>query len=288
MEALIKGWRIKMKQIAVTGGKGGTGKSTVATALAVMLGKKHRVLLVDADVDCPNDHLLLGIERKKIRTVFQRIPKWDFDKCAKCGKCAEACKVNAIFAPKGKQPVFLQQQCNGCGACVLSCPEKAISWSEKEIGEIFGGKGHGIDFVSGELKINEAVSEFVVAALKEEVKKMGKEYDFVLFDTAAGTHCDVISALEGSKMAFAVTEPTPLGKHDLGLITELLERLGIKFEIVLNRFEEGGEKIIEIFAKKQGKRIAAKIPYSKKIMEDYSRGKPVKHESIGKIAELVE
>jgi len=277
-----------MKQIAITGGKGGTGKSTVATALAVELGKRHKVLLVDADVDCPNDHLLLGIERKPLRKVLQRVPKWDFEKCIKCGKCSEVCKTHAIFAPKGKQPIFMPQQCNGCGACVISCPVKAIDWDEKEIGALFRGKGHGIEFISGELKINEAVSEFVVGALKEEVKKIEKEYDFVLFDTAAGTHCDVISALEGSKIALAVTEPTPLGEHDLELIMKLLKRLGIKFEIVLNRFEEDGKKIIEFSAKKQGKKIAAKIPYSKKIMENYSKGIPVRHESIEKIAELVE
>ncbi len=276
-----------MKQIAITGGKGGTGKSTVATALAVELGKSHKVLLVDADVDCPNDHLLLGIERKPLKKVFQRIPKWDFEKCIKCGKCAEACKINSIFAPKGKQPVFLPQQCNGCGACVITCPAKAIGWSEKEIGEVFKGKGYGIDFISGELKINEAVSEFVVASLKEEVEKIKESYDFVLFDTAAGTHCDVISALEGSKMALAVTEPTPLGEHDLELIMKLLKKLGIKFEIILNRFEKGGKKIIENSAERQGKTIAAKIPYSKKIMESYSKGIPVSHESIKAIAELV-
>ena len=276
-----------MKQIAITGGKGGTGKSTVATALAVELGKRHKVLLVDADVDCPNDHLLLGIERKPLKKVFQRIPKWDFEKCVKCGKCAQVCKTHAIFALKGKQPVFLPQQCNGCGTCVLACQQNAVGWSKKEIGTVFKGKGHGIDFVSGELKVNEAVSEFVVNALKEEVKKIVKKYDFVLFDTAAGTHCDVISALEGSSIALAVTEPTPLGKHDLELIMKLLKKLGIKFEIVLNRFEEGKEKLIEQVAKRNGKKIASKIPYSKKIIENYSKGIPVRHESINTLAELV-
>jgi len=277
-----------MKQVAVTGGKGGTGKSTVATSLAVLLGKKHKVLLVDADVDCPNDHLLLGIERKKVKTVYQRIPKWDLDKCVECGACAKACKVNAVFAPKGKKPVFLQQQCNGCGACVMACPEKAISWGRKEIGQIFRGTAHGIDFLSGELKVNEAVSEFVVSALKEELEKAGKSYDFVIVDTAAGTHCDVIGALKGSDIALAVTEATPLGKHDLGLIAKLLKRLGIRFEIILNRFEEGKSGIIEKKAKRVGKKIGARIPYSRAIMEAYCSGVPVEDKSIESIRGLVE
>ncbi len=276
-----------MKQIAVTGGKGGTGKSTVATALAVSLGKKHRVLLVDADVDCPNDHLLLGIKREKVKTVWQRIPKWDFEKCIKCGKCAEACKVNAIFAPKEKQPIFMQQQCNGCGACALSCPTQAIGWDKKEIGHVFRGKAHGIDFLGGELKVNEAVSEFVVDALKETLEKNAEEYDFVVVDTAAGTHCDVISALQGSEFALAVTEPTPLGKHDLELIMKLLSELQVPFEIVLNRSDVGKANLIEKVAAKYGKSIAAKIPYKKEIMIAYSKGIPVKDKSIEELREMV-
>jgi len=276
-----------MKQITITGGKGGTGKSTVATALAVSLGKNHKVLLVDADVDCPNDHLLLGIKREKIKTVYQRIPKWDLNKCIKCGKCAEVCKTHAIFAVKKKQPIFLPQQCNGCGACIISCPVKAITWGKKEIGFVFKGKKHGIDFISGELKVNEPVSEFVVDAVKEEIKKIENKYNFILVDTAAGTHCDVIEALKETDIALAVTEPTPLGEHDLELIIQLIKKLGIKFEIVLNRFEEGKSALIEASAKRHGKKIMAKIPYKKEIMQAYSKGIPVKDKSIDKIKRLV-
>ena len=65
-------------KIAVTGGKGGTGKSTVATSLAVESAKNKKTVLVDADVECPNDHLLLSIKREKYSNVYQPIPKWDF------------------------------------------------------------------------------------------------------------------------------------------------------------------------------------------------------------------
>jgi len=114
-----------MKQIAITGGKGGTGKSTVATALAVLLGKEHKVLLVDADVDCPNDHLLLGIERKKIKTVFQRIPKWNFKKCIKCGTCAKHCPAKAITLKPF--PIFERKKCIRCFCCIEICPQHALS-----------------------------------------------------------------------------------------------------------------------------------------------------------------
>jgi len=272
-----------MKMIAVTGGKGGTGKSTVATALAVELGRTHKVLLADADVDCPNDHLLLGIERKKIETVFQRIPEWNLEKCIGCGKCAKACKYNAI-AVVNKKPVFMQDMCSGCGACFLACPKKAISWGKKEIGQIYSGKGHGIDLLSGELKVNEPVSEFVVNALKKKAGGMAEKYDFIITDTAPGTHCDVISAMEDAGIALAVTEATPLGAHDLELMTKLLKKLGIDFEIILNRSGVGNDNLIEGIASKAGKKISAKIPYSEKILRDYSHGIPVRHKSIEWIA----
>jgi len=276
-----------MKKIAVTGGKGGTGKSTIATALAVLLGKTYRVLLVDADVDCPNDHLILGIKRKKLSTVFQRVPEWDFEKCIKCGACGKVCKPHAIVSLKEKKPIFLPQQCNGCGACEEICPEKAIGWNKKKIGTVFKGSGHGIDFLAGELTPGEPVSEFVVESLNKAVEGIAKKYDFVVVDTAAGTHCDVISALKETEIALAVTEPTALGARDLELIIKLLKKLGTGFEIILNRFE-GKKSEIENVCRRNGKQILAKIPYKKSIMVDYCNGRPVRDKAIEAIARAVE
>jgi len=269
--------------IAITGGKGGTGKSTVATALAYELAKKNKVLLVDADVDCPNDHLILGIERKEIKTVYQRIPKFDFSKCIKCGLCGTVCKTNALVSIKQIDPIFMQQQCNGCGACFIKCPTKAISWNKKEIGWIYQGKKDKMDFLSGELKINEPVSEIVVSNLKDMLENKKEDYDYILLDTAAGTHCDVIAVLDYAEMAFAVTEPTPLGKHDVELILKLLIMLKKKKKIILNRADIGNKKLIEELAKKYNTKITAEIPYSKDIIKAYSNAVPIKSEAIKKI-----
>ncbi len=109
-------------KIAITGGKGGTGKSTISTALALELSKKGKTLLIDADVDCPNDHLILSINREKIKYIFQPIPKFNFTKCKKCGKCSEVCRENAIVFIKGEYPILIPEQCIGCSACMISCP----------------------------------------------------------------------------------------------------------------------------------------------------------------------
>jgi MinD superfamily P-loop ATPase len=264
-----------MKIIGITGGKGGTGKSTVATALAFELSKTSKVLLVDADVDCPNDHLLLNIERKCLKIVEQRIPNFDLDRCINCGKCGKVCKTNAIVSIKGSTPIFMPNQCNGCGACKIVCPSNAIGWDNKEIGKIFSGKKGNISFLSGELKINEPVSEFIVNHLNEEIEKIKDNYDHIIIDTAAGTHCPVIAALENADEVIAVTEPTPLGAHDLEIILQLLSKLDKKGSIIINRSDIGDKKNIEDLTSKYNAKIIFEIPFSREIIDSYSKGKPI-------------
>lgn len=276
-----------MKTIGFTGGKGGTGKSTIATAFAYELAKKSRVLLVDADVDCPNDHLLLGIERNFLKKVEQRIPEWDMEKCSKCGLCGTVCATNAIVSIKGQEPIFMKQQCNGCGACVLKCPQKAITWAKKEIGQVFTGRKHNMDFLSGDLRTNEPVSEFVVSSLNEIIEKKRGEYDYVIIDTAAGTHCPVIAALEMCDKIVAVTEPTPLGKHDLEIILELLKKMDLRSSIVINRSDMGKRDLIVRTSEKYGSPIICEVPYSKDIVDKYARGIPITNEHISKAIGVV-
>ena len=278
-----------MKIIGITGGKGGTGKSTVATAIALELAENNRVLIVDADVDCPNDHLLLNIKRGEIQKVYQRIPEWDFDKCTRCGRCGGVCVSKAIVSPVGIKPIFVPSQCNGCGACVIECPVDAISWDRKVIGTIYEGEKGNLGLLSGELKPNEPVSEFVVNSLNEIIEKRKKDYDYIIIDTAAGIHCDVIAALENCDLVFSVTEPTPLGTHDLDLILDLLKKIKIDFNIILNRSDLGSREIVENLAEKYNKKIILEIPYSKEIVNSYANGERIKHENIEKfVKEYIE
>ena len=275
-------------RIAITGGKGGTGKSTIATALAVELAKKSKILLIDADIDCPNDHIILNIKRKKIKDIFQSIPKFDFKKCKKCGKCAEVCKANAIVFVKGNYPIFISEQCIGCSACMIACPEKAISKDKKKIGTIYKGKNYGINYFSAESEIGVEEESPIVNALKKYIKSLEENYNHILIDTSPGTHCNVISALQGCELAFCVTEPTPLGAHDLSLILELLKKLKIPARIILNRADIGNKNLIEEIVKKYDTEIIAEIPYNKKILEAYSRGEPIKEKNISKITRFLE
>ncbi len=274
-------------KIAITGGKGGTGKSTVATALAVELAKSKKVLLMDADTDCPNDHLILSIKRKKENDIFQLMPKWDFRKCVKCGKCAQVCKENAILFVKGKYPIFVPDLCTGCGACILACPTKAISKDKQIIGTIYSGTGYGVDLLTAEMRIGYEEASPIVNALKKFSSKKEKKYDYIIVDTAAGTHCNVISALLGCNLAIVVTEPTPLAAADLNLILQLCKVLKVPTTVVLNRSNIGNKQLIEKIIRKYKTKIIAEIPYKKEILEAYSRGKPIKDKSITQIIESI-
>jgi len=266
-------------KIAVTGGKGGVGKSMVATSLAVEFARNEKTMLVDADVECPNDHLLLSVKRKKYVTVYQPIPKWNFKKCNKCGKCALVCKQDAIVFIKGKFPAFVKDICIGCKACIAACPNKAISETRKEVGIIYTGKNYNVFLVSGELKLCELASGEVVAEVRKYSDKINKKMkaEIMIIDSAPGVGCPVIASLIGTDYIVAVTEPTPSALHDLKRVLYLANHFGIKNGIVINKsdLEKDFCLKIEKFAKQNKIPVIGKIPYRKDFLKSTIKMKPV-------------
>ena len=258
-------------RIAITGGKGGTGKSMVATSLAVLYAKNNKTLLVDADAECPNDHLLLGVKLKKASAVNQAIPKWNLKKCVKCGACASACQKNAIIFVAGKYPAFVSDVCIGCKACISSCSFGAITENKKEIGKIYIGRNYNVNLIVGELKLGELASGEVVAELRKYAEKANAQIkaDFILIDSAAGVGCPVIASLVGTDYIIAVTEPTPSALHDLKRVLYLANHFKIKHGIVINKCDLSKKFALKIekFAQDNTIPVIGRIPYAQDFVD---------------------
>lgn len=265
-----------MQTIAVTGGKGGTGKSSFAILLAlkkVSQGKK--VLLVDCDVECPNDYILFGIDTLKNLTAktYAYYPEISQSKCTKCGLCVKNCRSSALFQPLKSIPVLNEDLCSSCGVCWTICPVNAISKKKRLNGEIYKDKiSENLTLITGRSIPGVRETSPVVEQTREYAEKLSNDFDYIIIDTAAGTHCTVMSALDGANKAYAVTEPTPLGAHDLSIILKVLKILKIPSEIVLNRSDIGNKSLITKIAQDLKVPIFMEIAYSKALAEAYSQG----------------
>jgi len=268
----------KLKKIAISGGKGGVGKSTVAVLFTNRLIKEgKKVILCDCDVECPNNYLLLGQKFKKpAGKVYAEFPKLIKSKCKKCGLCAKVCRSNAIFAPIGRYPVFIKDLCNGCGACWQMCPFGAIVPKKEETGKIYLNKiKNNFYLITGLAKPGLEETGPVVTEVKKFALKFAQNHkvDYILFDTAPGTHCPVVSALLDCDLAYTVTEPTPMGAHDLNLILDLCQKLKIPARVILNQANLGDKRKISPIIKKYKTKIEKEIPYSEQLVKAYSEGK---------------
>ena len=250
--------------ISVASGKGGTGKTLVATSLALSLGED--VQLLDCDVEGPNAHLLLQPTIVQSETASIRIPKVNKERCTYCGECARVCAYHAIAVLSSKVMVF-PKLCHGCGACTHFCPENAIFEEENAIGVVESGHVGEITFVQGRLTVGEAMSPPVIRKVKSRLQTDKT----VIIDVPPGTSCPVVEAIRGTEFSLLVTEPTPFGLHDLSLAVEVVRELRIPCGVVLNRAGSGDERVEE-YCHQQGIPVLMKIPLDRRIAELYSDG----------------
>lgn len=257
-------------KIAVASGKGGTGKTTVATNLAyVASSNSDRIAYLDCDVEEPNGHIFLKPEITHSEPVGILVPRVDEEKCSLCGQCAEICQYSAIVCV-GKKVLVFPELCHACGGCRLVCPEDAITEVLREMGLLESGRSGAIHFVQGILKIGEVMSPPVIKA----VKAAAPEVDLVIIDAPPGTSCPVIESIRDCDFVLLVTEPTPFGLNDLKLAVEMVRALELPFGVLINRADVG-DREVHVYCSSESITVLAEIPDDRRIAEAYSRGEMV-------------
>ncbi|MGM0410045.1 MAG: ATP-binding protein [Bacillota bacterium] len=254
--------------ITVLSGKGGTGKTTVSTNLALSL---ENVQLMDADVEEPDSYIFIEPDFEEgYIPVNRKIPEINQEKCTACRKCVDFCEYNALAMMLDEVMVF-PEVCHSCGGCKIVCPENAITEKDRELGKLKYDKSANkgkIDFWQGEMNIGEESSTPVIEALKEHID----DNKTTIIDAPPGTTCPTIEATVDSDYAILVTESTPFGLNDLEMSVEVMEEIDIPFGVIINRSEEGEDGIIEEFCERKDINILMKIPFNREIAELYSDG----------------
>ncbi|MCE5278467.1 MAG: ATP-binding protein [Planctomycetaceae bacterium] len=254
-------------RIAVASGKGGTGKTTIATNLAYVAALAGgSVAYLDCDVEAPNGAIFLKPKIGEDNPVTTSVPKVDLDKCTGCGLCGEVCQFSAIVS-MNKTVLTFPELCHGCAGCWLACPAGAIREDQQEIGRVQTGAAGQVRFLQGLLNIGQAMSSPLIRA----VKTAAPQADLTIIDCPPGTSCPVIEAVRGSCYVLLVSEPTPFGLHDLSLAIETVRELGIPLGVVINRCDSGDARLRQ-YCDDNAIAVLAEIPDVRAVAEAYSRG----------------
>lgn len=255
-------------KIAVSSGKGGTGKTFIATNLATLAAQRGRaVTYLDCDVEAPNGHLFLKPVIESTESMTVRTPvRFDQEKCTACGKCVTACHYNALALIKEKI-LFFPELCHACGACVVACPEDAVIEGDSEIGTL----KHGL---SGDIKVHYGLLRTAAGSMAPRIIHALKDFagpDITILDSPPGTACSSVETVTGADLCLLVSDPTPFSLHDLKLSVNMCRELGQEPAIVVNRAGLDDRDLQE-YCRDAHLDIIGSIPDAREIAEVYSVG----------------
>jgi len=267
-----------MNEIVILSGKGGTGKTSITAALAVMAGKD--AVTADCDVDAADLYLLLKPDfSKTIEFYSGELAVINQDLCTRCNKCADVCRFKAITYVVNHYQISTLD-CERCGYCEKICPTRAITMQERKSGNVYISKTKfGSIMVHAMLDVGAANSGKLVAKVKNEAKQIAtsKKKHFILIDGSPGIGCPVVSSLSGANYVVLVTEPTLSGLHDLKRIYAVIKHFQIKAGCIINKYDINKEQTIEIQKFLCGEQIdhLADIPYNPSFSKAMVEGKAI-------------
>ncbi|RKZ32828.1 (4Fe-4S)-binding protein [bacterium] len=251
--------------VAIASGKGGTGKTTVAVSLAI---SSSPITLIDADVEEPNANILLRANKPTSKQARLPFPIVNMNKCDFCEECSNFCAYNAIVVLEGLRVFAVKEICKSCGGCALVCPKDAIHEQPRTIGHIRKGERGGVKLIEGELNIAETTTTRLIGMLLDYEEKNGD----VIIDCPPGAAHPTVESLRYADYVIMVTEPTPLGFHDLKETLMITKKLNKKVGVIINRSDLGNIDSLKKFLNSKKIPVLLEIPFSEDICLHYSRG----------------
>ncbi|MGE4485108.1 MAG: 4Fe-4S binding protein [Oscillospiraceae bacterium] len=261
-----------MKQLLILSGKGGTGKTTIASAFIRLAGAKA---YADCDVDAPNLHLIMGQTAKPGRRDYYGMPKAEIepDKCVECGQCMPNCRFAAISADGGYKVNSFA--CEGCGMCEAICPAGAIIMKPAIAGELMLFAHNDTAFSTAQLKMGSGTSGKLVTEVKKQLRAaVIPDTELAVIDGSPGIGCPVIASISGVDMVLVVTEPSISGMSDMARIVKTAEIFHTKTAVCINKYDTNSviAKKIEAFCKAKGLPFAGRIPFDPEAVRAINNG----------------
>lgn len=257
-------------ELVVLSGKGGTGKTTIATALSELA---QDVIRVDCDVDAPNFYLFYkGRDIEKRNFIGGKKASINGYLCSQCGKCENVCKFHAIHDYR-----VHSFACEGCGACTLVCPRNAITLKENKTADTFITKLENGVLSRAQMEIGSDGSGKLVTYLRKNGRRFVSDEELTIIDGSPGIGCPVIASITGSDAVLVVTEPTKSGLEDLIRVVDLCEHFNINPMVCINKYDINEEmsRSIEDFITTKKLILAGKIPYDQTVMKSINELKPI-------------